>query len=104
MLMYSVYKFNVLVSNDDYKVQLRRMEGFYTENDVFTYNDGFRLAAAITTEQEDVISSLDIPPEIASIKFIRKSFDHDNGMIFKELELRQCEDDFQIGNEANPNA
>ena len=105
MLLYTIYKFNVLISNYDYKVQLRRMESYYSEKDVFSYNDGFRLAAAITTDNDDYEKSIDIPPEYASIKFIRKSFDWDDGLLFKELEMRPCKDDFQIGDEViNPKA
>ena len=48
LLTYASYKFQTLISYTDYKVQVADKENFYTDNDFFSYDDGYIFAAGLT--------------------------------------------------------
>ena len=49
MLTYGVYKVGELISFADYSLHMAKEEGYYQPDDTFSNQDGFMIAAAVTS-------------------------------------------------------
>ena len=87
---------------ENYKVQERTFERFYKNTDRFTTKNGFMVAAGLVSGGFESI--LQIPREVGSFKFYRKTWETNLGLNFYELKTRPCsEDDFNWGDDSTSN-
>ena len=93
MLLYLLAKVQVLINNEDYKVQVHTEDRLYKDTDQFGFSQGFMVGAGIPEWGKD--ARTDIPAEIGSLKFYKKNWnleaDAENNLAFEEVETRPCE-------------
>ena len=86
----------MLAALEEYKLQEIVSENFYPVSDTLGHQNGFMIAAAVTSFDGNEESIED--EEIGTIKFFLKSWnmDSNDGLKWTELESRPCEpDDFK---------
>ena len=96
LIAYGSFKLRDLIQFTDYNLYQIVQESYYSDQDEFTSNDGFHVAAGIVNFNEQYVED----PEIGTLKIILKSWDYEdkesNGKaLFREVKTRPCrENDF----------
>ena len=82
---YSTYKFIDLIELNDYKIQEEKREKYYEHNVPFTQEQGFQVAACVTSYDGNSESIED--PEIGTVKMYIKWFGED-ALGFREIKTK----------------
>ena len=92
MLSYASYKFIDLLELNDYKLQEAVQENFFLPNVTLSQNDGFQVAAAITSY--DGSSEIIEDPSIGTIKMYIKGWgvqdETEGSLFFNEIKTKLC--------------
>ena len=94
LLLFASYKLISLISLDEYKVQVRDMDDYYSSTANFTSKDGLAIAAAVLNLSTDQPQTID--PSIGELKIYLKTWgtgaDSDVNVRFSEVETKTCEE------------
>ena len=77
VVIYAIYKFQDLITYNDYRLTKQTMENFYEETDAFTAKDGLGLAFGILDLNPS--SDLSVDPEVGYLKLYYKIWDNVKG-------------------------
>ena len=91
LIAYGTFKFKALILFTDYNLFEIVQDSFYNDQDEFTTNDGFHVAAGIVDFNAQYVED----PEIGTLKIIMKSWNYEdkesNGKaLFREVKTRPC--------------
>ena len=84
VIVYAGMKLDILFNFDDYKVQKRVSQYFYAEDEPFTADQDFMVAAIMIDGATD--QHVEIPANIGSLKFYRKQWADNVPLSFEKIE------------------
>ena len=104
VLTYGSIKYVQMTDLQNYQLLDQEQEKFYSENDTFTSEDGFHVAAGVVSLKSGGSPESVEDPEIGTVKMYLKSWNmkEDAGVQFEEISTSFCEkEDFNDIDDSN---
>ena len=105
LISYGSYKIQDLLKYSDYNLFEVKELHYYKDDDAFTTDDGFHIAAGVISFEDDPEVGTKEDPEIGTLKFYMKAWDFNDPVTagelsFTEVPLRPCQQkDFNYSKE-----